>query len=90
VTADELERQVSEVWGAGQFDWTVGRSPEGWFYYCGTMDTPAQKGTWKHGGHEPTLTQALHRMIELRDEPSNRLNHAIADALDAAAAREDQ
>ena len=70
----ELEHRVSDVWGESQFDWTVGRSSEGWFYYCGTMTTPHHpQGTWKHGGHEPTLTRVLLKMIALQHEPSNRL-----------------
>ena len=70
----ELEHRVSDVWGESQFDWTVGRSSEGWFYYCGTMTTPHHpQGTWKHSGHEPTLTRVLLKMIALQHEPSNRL-----------------
>ena len=75
--ADEvltLEQQVSQVWGESQFDWTIGRSPDGWFYYCGTMTTPHHPpGTRKHGGHEPTLTGVLHTLIAHQHEPSNRL-----------------
>jgi hypothetical protein len=52
------------VWGGSQFDWTVGRCPEGWFYYCG--DAPGRG--WLHGGTEPTLTGALCRMIDLGSE----------------------
>jgi hypothetical protein len=71
---DSLEAQVSKIWGPTQFDWTIGRSPEGWFYYCGEMATPQSPATWKHGGHEPTLVGALQKMIDLKDEPSNRLS----------------
>ena len=74
----ELEHRVSDVWGESQFDWTVGRSSEGWFYYCGTMETPQRKSDWKHSGYEPTLTAALRRMIELQDAPSSRLTEAAA------------
>ncbi len=60
-----LEARVSAVWGSGQFDWTVGRSPEGWFYYCGGV---GGRGAWLHGGVEPTLAGALLRMIDLGSE----------------------
>lgn len=72
---DALEAEVNRVWGSGQFDWSIGRSPEGWFYYCGTMqDRARSRGVeWKHSGHEPTLTAALRKMIALEHEPSNRV-----------------
>lgn len=70
----DLEERVTEIWGSSQFDWTVGRSPEGWFYYCGTMITPTHKNEWKHSGHEDTLVETLQKMIYLKDKPSNRLS----------------
>lgn len=69
----DLEEKVNEIWGNSQFDWTVGRCPEGWFYYCGSMSTPTYKSDWKHGGHEDTLVEALEKMISLKDKESNRL-----------------
>ena len=74
VLEGDLESQVTDIWGSTQFDWTVGRSGDGWFYYCGSMRTPGDRPDWKHGGHEETLIEALLRMIALRDEPSNRLS----------------
>ncbi len=61
MTTEDLETQVTAVWGASQFDWTVGRCPEGWFYYCGT----GEHGRWRHGGYADTLTEALQKMIDL-------------------------
>lgn len=72
-TIPELEARVSEIWGPSQFDWTIGRSPEGWFFYCGEMKTPDKpKGTWKHSGYGKTITDALQQMIDLEHIESNR------------------
>lgn len=71
---NSLEEKVIEIWGDSQFDWVVGRSPEGWFYYCGSMNTATHKNVWKHGGSEDTLIETLKKMISLKDKPSNRLH----------------
>lgn len=55
----QLEERVNAAWGSDQFDWTIGRCPDGWFYYCGGT------GIWKHGGVEPTLLKAMERMVTL-------------------------
>lgn len=59
---DDLENRVNEIWGEGQFNWTIGGSPEGWFYFCGTAPEPYEG--WLHAGHAPTISAALEAMIE--------------------------
>lgn len=72
-TVKEMEERINKIWGPSQFDWTIGKCPQGWFYYCGSMSTPTEANTWKHGGYEPTLEKVLQKIIDMEDEPSNRL-----------------
>lgn len=57
---EDLEQQVNDLWGTAQWDWTIGKCPEGWFFYCG-----GGMRKWKHKGYTKTLTEALQAMIDL-------------------------
>lgn len=67
-TLDELEQEVSRLWGPSQFDWVIGRTThdkELWFYYCGTGWSPQHpNGFWRVGGYADTISEALQAMIE--------------------------
>lgn len=56
---DDREERVNDIWGNGQFDWTIGKGPEGWFWYCGD----GRHGGWLHHGTEPSIGDALLAMI---------------------------
>ena len=60
-TIEDLEAEVNKIYGSGQFDWTIGRSPEGWFFFAGTL---ADK-RWRYSGLEPTIEKALKRLIAM-------------------------
>lgn len=58
----ELEAKVNERWGTSQWDWTIGKCPEGWFFYCGGGETK-----WAHKGYAPTLTAVLQAMLDIEE-----------------------
>lgn len=66
VVAD-LEAAVNERWGTEQWDWTIGKCPEGWFYYCG-MQSSGCRQRWAHKGYAPTLTDVLQAMLDIDDK----------------------
>jgi len=62
-----LEALVNERWGKEQWDWTIGKCPEGWFYYCGTHIDPDGRQQFKHKGYAPSLAAVLWEMISIQD-----------------------
>lgn len=58
----ELEAKVNERWGTNQWDWTIGKCPEGFFYCCGG------ETKWTHRGHASTLTASLQAMLDIPSE----------------------
>lgn len=63
----ELEAQVNQRWGTNQWDWTIGKCPEGWFYYCGTRIDPQGKSQFAHKGYAPTLTAVLQALVNIEE-----------------------
>ena len=62
----ELEARVNERWGDQQWDWTIGKCPEGWFFYCGTASDQRTGGSrFAHKGYALTLTDVLHAMLDV-------------------------
>lgn len=57
----ELEAKVNERWGTSQWDWTIGKCPKGWFFYCGGGES-----SWGHKGYAPTLTAVLQAMLDIQ------------------------
>ena len=64
----ELEARVNERWGENQWDWTIGKCPEGWFYYCGTYFDGNGNTQFLHKGYAPTLTAVLQALLEIEEE----------------------
>lgn len=65
----ELEAKVNKRWGDKQWDWTIGKCPEGWFYYCG-----GEENKWAHKGYALTLTAVLQAMLDI---PHKTIHHTI-------------
>lgn len=64
-TIAELEAQVNGRWGTEQWNWTIGKCPEGWFFYCGSRIESDGRSRWAHKGYAPTLTAVLQAMLEV-------------------------